>query len=89
MSIDVQGVLQSLAMGCLSGLSLDADCLLAGVTADTGLSDDCAMCFVDTAICGADNCLFECIDGGQDCIDCSTLAGCTAELEICTGLEAP
>ena len=89
-SIDVQGVLNDNALACLDIFAnpvLDADCLLEKLTEQTGLGSECAQCFVDTALCGAEFCQLECMDGGDDCIECSTEAGCTAELEACSGLQ--
>jgi hypothetical protein len=90
-TIDVQGVLSANAIECfdLLSFSLDPECLLEKLTDETALSDTCAQCFVDTAICGAEFCQAECIDGGEDCLECSAEAGCTAELELCSGVSQP
>ena len=88
-SIDVQGELGSFATQCIdfASFSLDPDCLIEKLLEKHDLTTECGMCFVDTAVCGADYCLTECMDQGQDCIDCSEEAGCVDALEECSGLQ--
>ena len=90
-SIDIQDSLGEFAMQCvdISTFSLNPQCLIEKLLEKHDLSEECGMCFVDTAVCGADNCLTECMDQGQDCIDCSAEAGCVDALEECSGLQQP
>jgi hypothetical protein len=87
------GIAQSEGTACfLGGATEDAafrTCTKDAVVAGSGVSDACADCYAGSALCAKNNCLTECLGGGQPCVDCRTTNGCTSDFYTCSGLTPP
>lgn len=86
------GEARSTASSCGVGCLQDADpaaCSEACVVAESGLSADCASCYVAIVECSRENCLVECASDpdSDDCFTCQVANDCRAEFDTCSGLE--
>ena len=83
---DVTAVATEYAYQCLTSDDIGA-CTAEGVTTDTGLSTDCALCYAEQVVCAAENCLGECISDStaQGCVDCRN-ENCVPLFEPCSGI---
>ncbi len=90
---DPAAVASSKGQACfLSGKSEDAEfkqCTKEGVIADTGVTDGCADCYAEAALCAKNNCLAECLATAEQCATCREDAGCNAPFYTCSGLTPP
>jgi len=75
-------------IGCI-GDDDEAQCGADCVVAESGLTADCAACYVAIVNCSRDNCLVECASDpeGADCFDCQVTNGCRADFDECSGLS--
>jgi hypothetical protein len=54
------------------------------------LTMDCLECYVDAAVCAAQNCVGDCINGDSvACDNCQISSGCAGTLYRCTGFVDP
>ncbi|MGB0589894.1 MAG: hypothetical protein ACPGU1_09460 [Myxococcota bacterium] len=85
---DVTAVATEYAYQCLTSDDIGS-CTAEGVTNDTGLSTDCALCYAEQVVCAAENCLGECISDSeaQACVDCRN-ENCVPLFEPCSGIPA-
>jgi hypothetical protein len=85
---DITAVATEYAYQCLTDADIGA-CTAAGVTGDTGLSTGCALCYAEQVVCGAENCLGECISDSeaQACVDCRN-ENCVPLFEPCSGIPS-
>jgi hypothetical protein len=83
---DVTAVATEYAYACLTSDDIGA-CTAEGVTTDTGLSTDCALCYAEQVVCAAENCLADCISDSeaQGCVDCRN-ENCVPLFEPCSGI---
>ena len=86
--VDVTAVATDYAYACLTDEDIGA-CAAAGVSADTGLSNECAYCYAEQVVCAAENCLSQCIadSEAQGCVDCRN-ENCVPLFEPCSGIAA-
>ena len=74
-------------LNCLGDPDL-AGCAVPCVAEQTGLSHDCAACFVGVLDCMIDQCLPECVADpeGPECLQCTEDEGCLSDFDACSGL---
>jgi hypothetical protein len=85
---DVTAVATEYAYQCLTSDDIGS-CTAEGVTTDTGLSTECALCYAEQVVCAAENCLGQCISDStaQGCVDCRN-ENCVPLFEPCSGIPA-
>mgnify|MGYP001099323303 CR=1 FL=1 len=85
---DVTAVATDYAYACLTDEDIGT-CAAAGVSNDTGLSNECAYCYAEQVVCAAENCLSQCIadSEAQGCVDCRN-ENCVPLFEPCSGIAA-
>lgn len=90
---DVAGATSTIATSCFLGGATEDDayvaCALEALITETELSEGCAGCFVDSALCAKNNCLTECLSDPVACEECRATNGCTASFYECSGLPVP
>ena len=84
---DPNGAATTCGLGCLANAD-PATCSMECVTTETGLSEGCAGCYVETIVCTIDNCVGECATDplSEDCTTCQNAAGCIERFYACSGL---
>jgi hypothetical protein len=91
--MDVAGVTTDAATACYLGGATEDDayvaCTSEALIDETGLSDECADCFVQNALCAKNNCLVECLTDPVACETCRDENGCTSAFYECSGLPVP
>jgi hypothetical protein len=85
------GEARTAAQDCGIGCVADADpdqCASDCVVAESGLSVECAACYVGIVTCSRENCLTQCLGdaAGMECMQCQVDAGCRAAFDECSGL---
>ena len=70
-----------------SGCGLDERCLALCIVKETGVSEDCAMCWSALAFCGVERCSSHCLGSpeGDLCIECLE-KNCLSDFEDCAGI---
>lgn len=63
-----------------------SDCVRDCVSKEDGYSTECSQCFADLTTCTMTHCLFNCMDGGNDCNVCVS-ENCNPAFWTCSGLE--
>lgn len=61
-------------------------CVVACITSQTPLSDDCALCFAEQVACVSDNCFLVCLFGSTDDCNACVAANCLAPWQECAGI---
>ena len=78
-----------IATSCyLGGATEDAayiTCATEGLIAETGVSEGCADCYVQNALCAKNNCLVPCLSDPDACTECRDENGCTDAFFNCSG----
>ena len=84
---DPNGAATTCGLGCLANAD-PATCSMDCVTKETGLSEGCSGCYVETIVCTIDNCVGDCaVDPSSDaCTSCQNTAGCIERFYACSGL---
>ena len=84
---DPNGAATTCGLGCLANGD-PATCSMECVTTETGLSEGCAGCYVETIVCTIDNCVGDCaVDPSSDaCTTCQNDSGCIERFYACSGL---
>ena len=92
MSLDLEIVGQKtteIATNCYLGGAVDdeayAECAAEGLIDETNISEGCADCFVQNAVCAKNNCLVPCLSDPVACEECRIANGCTAAFFECAG----
>ena len=76
---------------CSEAEVCNQNCLHSATMQQLGgmLSNECAGCYAQAALCGLENCYAECADDADslDCVECSFKKGCRLPFERCSGLD--
>jgi hypothetical protein len=85
-TVDVQGIMTACSLGCIGDPNPSA-CVGACIVEDSGLTEDCAGCFVGVFECVSASCLEQCMTDptGDECIACTT-ESCAPGFEDCSGV---
>ena len=86
---DVGTQTSDIATSCyLGGATEDeayVQCATEGLIAATGVSEGCADCYVQNALCAKNNCLVPCLSDPVACEECRDENGCTSDFYTCAG----
>ena len=86
---DVGAQTSTIATDCYLGGATDDEayfqCATEGLIAATGVSEGCADCYVQNALCAKNNCLVPCLSDPDACTECRDENGCTDAFYMCTG----
>jgi hypothetical protein len=87
---EARGSASTCGISCL-GDDDETDCAKTCVADETGLTTDCAECYVGIVSCSRENCLARCASDPESsaCFECQVDKGCRATFDDCSGLPPP